>query len=169
RMKSMTQDPDGFGYVTAHDYDENGNEKKLTDAKGQVVESTYDEVNRLKTKTYAFAPGDSVRPWRHTTGMVYAYDPNDSLKQVDESVASGTDPPEVLTTSRTFDNLDRLMSETTMLPDSPSSGQRARTVAYTYFKNGTRKTVTDPAGAPTTYAYDGQNRLKTATTAAGET
>src|SRR5262249_20918888 len=40
---------------------------------------------------------------------------------------------------------------------------------YTYFKNGTRQTVTDPAGAVTSYTYDGQNRLKTATTAAGVT
>ncbi len=33
-----------------------------------------------------------------------------------------------------------------------------------YFRNGTRKTVTDPSGSVTQYAYDGQNRLKTATT-----
>jgi RHS repeat-associated protein len=168
RMTSMTQDPSGFGYVTVHEYDENGNETKLTDPKGQTVSSTYDELNRLKTKAYGFAAGDSVRPWRHTTGVVYGYDPNNNLKQVDESVATRTNA-ETLVTYRSFDNLDRLISETTMLPDQPSTGERTRTVAYTYFKNGTRQTVTDPAGAVTSYTYDGQNRLKTATTAGGQT
>ena len=38
---------------------------------------------------------------------------------------------------------------------------------YTYFRNGTRQTLTDPAGLVTTYSYDGQNRLATVTTAAG--
>ena len=40
-------------------------------------------------------------------------------------------------------------------------------MAYTYFGNGTRKTVTDAEGLVTQYTYDGQNRLKTATTAFG--
>jgi len=144
--------------------DENGNERLLTDAKGQTVTSTYDELNRLKTKAYAFAMGDSYRPWRHTTGTVYTYDPNGNLTQVDESVASGTDPPATLTTTRGYDDLDRLLSETTPLPDGGT-----RTVAYTYFANGTRRTVTDPSAVATSYAYDGQNRLETATTRAGVT
>ena len=75
-------------------------------------------------------------------------------------MASGTDPPDVtLTTTRIFDGLDRLTSETQPLPDGGN-----RTLGYSYFRNGTRKTVTDPAGSVTQYAYDGQNRLKTATT-----
>jgi RHS repeat-associated protein len=157
--------------TTDRDYDENGNETLLKDPKGQTVTSTYDELNRLKTKTYAFAPGPSTPPWRHTTGMVYGYDENNNLRTVDETVASGTDPPttEVLTTTRDYDDLDRLKSETTPLPDAPSTGPRARTVNYTYFQNGTRKTVTDPANLITSYSYDAQNRLETATTAAGTT
>jgi YD repeat-containing protein len=39
----------------------------------------------------------------------------------------------------------------------------------TYWNNGARKTVTDPASQVTSYTYDGQNRLETATTAAGVT
>lgn len=51
-----------------------------------------------------------------------------------------------------------MLSETVPLPEGGST----RTVEYTYFNNGTRKTVT-AAGSTTTYTYDGQNRLKTAT------
>src|SRR5262249_54622445 len=117
RLTTLSQDPGGFGYATVHEYDEDGNETVLTDPKGQKVTSTYDELHRLKTKAYAFAPSDPDRPWRHTTGIVYGYDPNDNLQQADETVASGTDPPVILTTTRAYDHLDRLKSETSQLPD----------------------------------------------------
>src|SRR6185503_8724600 len=102
--------------------------------------------------------------WRFTTGMTYDYDPNDNLTKIDESVASGTDPPSILTTARTYDDFDRLTSETSPLPDGGT-----RTVGYEYFRNGSRKTVTDPAGQATSYTYDGQNRLATAVTDGGTT
>ncbi len=174
RMTLMRQDPGGLNLVTLHKYDPNGNEEELTDPKGQKVLSTYDELNRLKAKTYTGLAAELPSLWRHTTGVVYSYDPNNNLVQVDESVASGTDPPgtpaQVLTTNRTYDELDRLSSETTPLPDGGT-----KLVAYSYHKNGTRKSVTDPpspgnaSGLTTTYSYDGQNRLETATTAAGTT
>jgi RHS repeat-associated protein len=160
RMTSMAQDPGGFGYVTRHEYDPNGNETKLTDPKGQVVTTIYDELNRLKTRTYAFASSDPARPWRHTASMAYAYDENNNLTRADEQVASGSDPPgTTLTTTRAFDKLDRLLSETVPLPDGGF-----RTVGHTYYRNGLRKTVTDPSGLVTFYDYDGQNRLRATTT-----
>jgi len=149
--------------ITDHDYDPDGNEVAIIDPKGQKVTSTYDELSRLKTRSYAFAPTDPVRPWRHTTSITYAYDANNNLKQADERVASGTDPPSIrLTTIRDYDELDRLKSETTPLPDGGT-----RTVSHSYYRNGSRETVTDPAGLITRYAYDGQNRLESATTAFG--
>jgi YD repeat-containing protein len=69
-----------------------------------------------------------------------------------------------LVTTREYDDLDRLLSETSPLPDGGS-----RTVTYTYFANGTRKTVTGPSAETSSYTYDGQNRLATATTAGGVT
>jgi RHS repeat-associated protein len=164
RLVTMTQDPGGLALTTTHAYDENGNERLLTDAKGQTVTSTYDELNRLKTKAYAFAVGDGYRPWRHTTGIEYAYDPNDNLISVDEAVASGTDPPVTIATTRTYDDLGRLSSETTALPDGGS-----HTVSYTHFRNGARRSITGPTNQTTSYAYDGQNRLATATNASGTT
>src|SRR5262249_47231416 len=143
RMVQVTQDPGGLGLVTLHQYDDNANETLLTDPKGQTVTSSYDSLNRLKTKAYGFAQGDPYRPWRYTTGIAYSYDGNNNLTQADESVASGIDPPGVglLTTTRAYDDLDRLTSEATTLPDG--SG---RTVGYSYFRNGTRQSVTDPDG-----------------------
>src|SRR5438552_918644 len=138
RMTRMAQDPDGLNLVTQHEYDESGNERSLMDAKGQTVTSTYDPLDRLKTKAYAFAPADTVRPWRHTTSIAYTYDANNNLKQVDERVASGNDPPSTtLTTLRDYDDLDRLQSETNPLPDGGN-----RTASFTYHRNGTRETLT---------------------------
>ncbi len=57
-------------------------------------------------------------------------------------------------TSRTHDDLDRLSSETVPLQDGNSA-----TLAYTYWNNGQRKTVTDAIGRVTFYEYDGRNRL----------
>jgi len=162
RLSSMVQDPGGLEFTTTHAYDENGNETSLVDPKGQKVTSAFDELNRLKSRAYAFAAGDAVRPWRHTTTVSYAYDANGNLRQVDETVASGTDPPSVLTTGRVYDDLDRLTSEVQPLADGGS-----QSVGYTYFRNGTRQTVTDPGGVVTSYTYDGQNRLSSALTAGG--
>jgi len=58
---------------------------------------------------------------------------------------------------RVFDGIfDRMLSETVTLPDGGT-----KTVSYTYFKNGNRKTVTDPAGATTQYGYDAVGNLIT--------
>src|SRR5262249_38197689 len=96
--------------------------------------------------------------------MAYGYDKNSNLTQIEESVASGTDPPSVQTTTRTYDALDRLTGETTPLPDDPS---QTRTVAYDHYANGLRKTTTDPNGLVTFYSYDRRNRLQMATAGYG--
>jgi RHS repeat-associated protein len=57
-------------------------------------------------------------------------------------------------TSRTYDGLDRLASETVMLEDGSTA-----TLRHTYWRNGLRKTTTDSAERVTFYEYDGRNRL----------
>ncbi len=57
-------------------------------------------------------------------------------------------------TNRTYDDFDRLKSETVQLEDGS-----AATISYTYWRNGQRKTVTDTVGRVTFYEYDGRNLL----------
>lgn len=166
RLTSAVQDavPGGLNLLTIREYDENGNQTLVTDPKGQTIGSAWDALNRLESRSYALAPGETATPWRQTVGTVYEYDENSNVSRIDEFVASGLDPPDTtLTTVRTWDTQDRLESETTTLPTS--SG--VRTVSYEYFDNGNRKSVTDPSGVRTAYAYDGKNRLATATSQAG--
>jgi YD repeat-containing protein len=77
-----------------------------------------------------------------------------------ESQTSGTGlPTEGLETIRGYDDLDRLETERMTLPQAGT-----KLVRYGYYGNGTRKSIIDPDGLETGYTYDGQNRLKTATT-----
>ena len=110
RLKKTTQDPGGLNLVTETvQFDENGNPEVVRDPKGQTITSTFDELNRLKAKSYAFAAGDTTRPWRYTASIDYGYDANGNLLTTDEHVASGSSPPDTtLTTTRTYDGLDRL-------------------------------------------------------------
>ncbi len=148
----MTQDPDGFAYVTDHDYDPNGNEKKLTDPKGQVIDYTYDELNRLKAKIYHLTPAD-MELYTRTHRIDYVeYDENNNLKQIDELMSSGTDPPAVVSSFKTYDNLDRLETET----DSYN-----KTLTYDYDDVGNRTLLIDPDNQRTVYEYDVLNRLET--------
>ena len=160
-----SSNPSGLHYVTETTrFDANGHPEVVVDPKGQTVTRTWDELNRLKTQAFTPAPGAPV-PWRHATAIAYDYDASGNLKHVEETVASGTDPPEtptVLTTDRTWDGLDRLSTETTTLPDGGSRG-----VSCGYYRNGLRRSITDSAGSVTQYEYDGQNRLQATTTAFG--
>jgi RHS repeat-associated protein len=160
RLKKTTQDPGGLNLVSETvKFDENGNPEVFRDPNEQTVTSSYDELNRLKTKAFTPVEGWAGR-WRYTASLEYGYDENSNLLTTDEHVASRANPPDTtLTTTRTYDGLDRLTSETQPLPDGGS-----RTVGYTYYRNGLRKTITDPADRVTRYGYDGQGRLETVVT-----
>jgi len=62
-----------------------------------------------------------------------------------------------------FDVLDRVQTESTTLPDGPTT----KVVGYEYFPNGARKAVILD-GKRTEYEYDGQNRVKAMTTSGTE-
>ena len=151
RLDLMTQDPDGFAYVTDHDYDPNGNETMLTDPKGQVIDYTYDDLSRLETKVFNLTQ-DDLDLYTRTHSIVYHYDDNNNLEQVDELRSSGTDPPAVVSSYKTYDDLDRLETET----DSFN-----KTLTYGYDDVGNRTLLLDPDGKRTVYDYDELNRLET--------
>ena len=157
RLDLMTQAPDDLRYITDHDYDANGNEIKLTDPKRQVFRFTYDELNRLKTKTYNLTAADFALLTR-THEITFHYDANDNLERVDELKSSGTDPPAIVSSFKTYDTLDRLTSETDAW---------GRTLGYEYDPQGNRTALTDPDLNRTTYDYDELNRLEFLTLEAG--
>ncbi|HEY6971171.1 MAG TPA: RHS repeat-associated core domain-containing protein [Candidatus Angelobacter sp.] len=123
----------------SYTYDLNGNIVSATDRKGQVTTFTYDPLNRLK-----FVGFNTVVNGGNTTydsTISYTYDAGSRMTQAVDSVAG--------TITRTYDNLDRLTSETT-----PQGS-----ITYGY-DNAGRLTSMQVAGQPAvSYTYDNANRL----------
>ena len=106
----------------------------------------------MKAKIYHLSPSSSDSElYTRTHRIDYVeYDGNDNLKRIDELRSSGTDPPAVFSSFKTYDNLDRLETET----DS-----YGRILEYEYDNVGNRASLTDPDGKRTVYEYDDLNRL----------
>jgi RHS repeat-associated protein len=152
-------------YTWTYEYDEAGNRKKVTDPLGNFVQYAYDELNNVTQLTdergnaTTFTYDVMNRLWKVTppaaggTGTLfteYAYDPRGNLD-------TRTDPNGHVTTWA-YD-LDGLMTQRTTA---------VGTWKYTYFANGTLKTLETPAGTSTpgtpgdstiTYSYDRMSRL----------
>ncbi len=166
RLTVFTQDPGGLGFVTRHEYDENGNETMLTDPKGQTVTSTYDELNRLKTKAYAFARRRS----RPALAPHHRRSPTPTTPNANLHRRSTSRWPAAPIRPRRPDHHADLRR-----PRPPGKPRRrplpdggTRTVAYTYFAERHAEDRHRPRRPSSpSYTYDGQNRLKTATTAFG--
>ena len=159
RLDLIIQDPSGFNLITDNDYDANGNQTKLTDAKGQVVDFEYDELNRSEKKIYNLTADDSALLTR-THEITFHYDPNNNLEQIDELKSSGTDPPALVSSVKTYDDLDRLETETDTFQ---------RKLEFDYDDQGNRTSLTDPDGKITEYTFDALNRVSTVTIEGGAT
>jgi RHS repeat-associated protein len=135
---------DPLGNHVDYLYDELNNVTQVTDERGNVTAFTYDVMNRLAKVTPPAAGGTG------TLDTEYAYDPRGNLN-------SRTDPNAHVTTW-VYDLDGLLTSRTTPVG----------TWNYTYFANGTPKTLETPAGSSTpgtpgdgtiTYSYDRMSRL----------
>lgn len=116
-------------------YDAVGNLLSRTDGNGQVTNYTYGDTDGgLSSVVYPGASGSNVS---------LSYDGYDRTTSV-------TDGTGVETTA--YDDLDETTSTTTTYTGLP-----AQTLAYTFFPDGSRHTMTNPAGT-WTYAYDGVGR-----------
>jgi RHS repeat-associated protein len=107
-----------------------GNALATTDRKGQAASFTYDPLNRLLAASYA---DGSTKAWTRDLGG--------RLTQVQDSISG--------TSSRAYDGLNRLTSETT-----PQG-----TVGYTYDAAGRRLTMQAASQAQVSYTYDNADRL----------
>jgi RHS repeat-associated protein len=163
---------DGQQGVTELSYDENGNVKTLKDARTGLTQFTYDAMDRVESRTdpllqteyYRYdaagrvieivdRKGQLTRVQYDALGRTtrtdfadgsyttFAYDAGNRVTQITDSVAGSV--------VRTFDDLDRMTTETT-----PKGA-----VSYGYDVAG-RLTSTTVSGQPQiTYTYDDANRL----------
>ena len=152
-------------------YDKNGNMSGETDVSTglSIVYGLYDGLNRPSSMTEFVRQGG---PGSSSSTYVTTYGYDDSTNTVTTTDPNGN------VTVRVSDGLGRLRSET-VDPNSGdgggvgavavSSGQFQTegmnpphlnlTTAYTYDGDGNVTSITDPAGTPTSYTYDGLDRL----------
>jgi len=157
---------DGRGGSSSFGYDATGNLTTTSGPNGQttgfgrdpagsgLLVSTTDPRGGQTTYGYTGADRTSMRsPLGDTTS--YGYDAIGRLSATTDprGNATGADPSAYQTT-RTYDLLDRVTSET--------DAEGAKTV-YAYDRVGNLLTVTNPLGRTTSYGYDALNRLLTVT------
>jgi RHS repeat-associated protein len=150
--------------TTVTEFDAEGRALTTQEPNGEITRQAFDELGRLKTRTYEAATTGWTPPWAYTTQEQRFYDPNSNLTRIEEQDknADGT-TRQLRVTARTYDTLDRQTGESFTGQDSVT-----RAVAVTYYANGRIQTLTDPRGT-TSFTYDGQNRESTSTTSAGAT
>jgi RHS repeat-associated protein len=120
-------------------YDQNGNLASYTDKKGQVTSFTYDALNRATMVGFGTVLNGGSTTYQSTVN--YTYDAGNRLMQTVDS-ASGT-------ITRTYDNLNRLTSETT-----PQGS-----ISYSYDVANRRTSLTVSGQTPVSYAWDNSNRV----------
>jgi RHS repeat-associated protein len=183
------QDGSAIGYV----YDGNGNVTSMTDDTGTTTYS-YDKLNRLeqevlpgpKTITYGYDASSNMTSMTDQGGTVtYAYNGVDRLTSLTAPLSGTTSfaydtskdhlrteirYPNGVTQYLRYDNASRLFEAEAK---KVSAGTTLTKFAYS-FQQGTtdralRQSVTNLAGATTSYTYDDLNRLQQATNVGGQT
>jgi RHS repeat-associated protein len=149
-LLQLTQAEDPRGKSVFYQYDSVGNLTQRTDRNGAITAFGYDVDGNL---TRTSAPNNDVSN--------YTYDPAGRLIEADNA-SSHID--------RTFDDADRLTSETscantgastTSCSAAPIGNQPTVTLSYTYFDDDQLKSVSssDPAVPGIHYGYDSLGRL----------
>jgi RHS repeat-associated protein len=135
---------DPLGRSESFTYDDNGNVATWTDRKNQVTEYRYDPLGRV---TFAgFNRSGSPPNYTYGSTINSTYDVGGRLTQVADSTSGAG------TITRGYDDLDRLTSD--IQSNAPSPG-----VVYTYWDDGTRRTMTVPGQTQITYGYNDAGQL----------
>ena len=140
RNNRLVQETRPMGQETAYAYGGAGSLIEKTDAKGQSTVYGHDEAGRLTTIRYFTGP-DAREPVKTVT---FTYDEAGNLTAYDDGRTSGR---------YTYDAVYRKTEETV------DYGLFAKTIAYTYYGNGLKRSYTDPEGVIYTYTYNANNQL----------
>ncbi|WP_228064159.1 DNRLRE domain-containing protein [Streptococcus acidominimus] len=166
---SYDYDPDGnlitytdaMGVPTRYEYDERGRMTAWYDGNGtKVIENEYDDENRVSKQTdgtgavstLAYSEGQTITTDANGNQTTYIYD--------DHYRTTGIRYPDGTSSSKTYDDQNRLASETNEL---------GQTTTYTYDERGNVLTETRFDGAVKTSTYDNQNNLLSVTDFGGDT
>jgi RHS repeat-associated protein len=134
-MDRMTSRTDPLTRAESYQYDGNGNLTQFTDRRGKIDGFTYDALNRRTFVGF----GSSKKGWESTIN--YTYDAGSRLAQLVDSTGG--------TITRTYDNFDRLASETT-----PQGS-----ISYGYDAAGRRASMAVAGQQTVNYSYDNADRL----------
>jgi RHS repeat-associated core domain len=168
-LKTQTVHNGAIPQITQYEYDEFGNQNKVTDPEGHVTRYVYDKLgNRLKMIdgnghewTYAYDQLDRLIQETDPLGYVTAYDYDGVGNRIELRKQATKTPDTFQITRYEYDLRNRLIKETR------DPGGLNLVTAYTYDNNDNRKTVTDPRNKTTSFDYDLQNRMSKVTDALG--
>lgn len=142
----LIQRIDPLGRTEHFTHDGNDNVTERIDRKGQRTVLTYDALNR---QTQATRGSGAPPSFTETSRTDFVYDDGSRLIEVTDSVSGRI--------TLAYDNLDRLVSETT--PEG--------SVTYAYNAAGQRTALTMQGRPVIAYAYDGAGRLQSITEQGG--
>ncbi len=123
------------GEETTYDYDPAGNLVEKVDAKGRKTGYSYDATGRLTHIDYYAAASDNTP----VKSVSFSYDMSGNLTGYDDGTTSAT---------YSYDAAGRKISE------SVNFGTFTKTMAYSHYKNGLKKSYTGPDGVRTGYLYN---------------
>ncbi len=138
-MDRKTGKTDALNRHELFTYDLNGNLSSHTDRRGQVAAFTYDGLNRRTLAGFGVTVTGGMSSYQST--VAYTRDAGNRVTQISDSLSGNI--------TRSYDGLDRLVSETT-----PQGS-----VGYTYDLAGRRTSMTVSGQSPVSYSYDNAGRL----------
>lgn len=138
-MDRLTSREDPLLQTKTYQYDAAGNIIKFTDQRGKVMSNTYDALGRLTFIGYGTVTG--VKSTTYESTVTNTYDAGSRLTKVVDTKAG--------TVTRTYDGLDRILSEV-----NPQG-----TLNYTYDVAGRRTGMSATGQSAVSYTHDNANRV----------
>ncbi len=148
RLTAATNPESG---TVSYTYDGAGNVLTETDGRRGTATHTYDALNRI-TKTVYSGGGTGFDA---TPDVTYAYDAGATTNCKNKGRLTSVSTSVSTTGYGCYDALGRVTAST-----QTTSGDAARTFAYTYNADGTLETQTYPSGLVVAYEYDAAGRFK---------